>query len=142
MLLAYWLAVVVFIVSIIMLLYALIAKIAGHTSVGWTSLMGSIWLIGGLIMLSLGIVGAGQFAGHVAFDIGRVMGQGEDIHRAQLGAQQPGILGQPGLDQVVTQQTELVHRKSVIRRELWAVVIVVNQRYRHRDFRVVTSAGY
>ena len=88
------------------------------------------------------VVFAGQFAGHVAFDIGRVMGQGEDIHRAQLGAQQPGILGQPGLDQVVTQQTELVHRKSVIRREHWAVVIVVNQRYRHRDFRVVTSAGY
>lgn len=49
--------VVVFIVSIIMLLYALIAKIAGHTSVGWTSLMGSIWLIGGIQLLGLGVVG-------------------------------------------------------------------------------------
>ena len=49
--------VVVFIVSIIMLLYALIAKIAGHTSVGWTSLMGSIWLLGGIQLLGLGIVG-------------------------------------------------------------------------------------
>ncbi len=46
--------VVVFIVSIIMLLYALIAKIAGHTSVGWTSLMGSIWLIGGIQLLGSG----------------------------------------------------------------------------------------
>ena len=39
------------------LLYALIAKIAGHTSVGWTSLMGSIWLIGGIQLLGLGVVG-------------------------------------------------------------------------------------
>ena len=49
--------VVVFIISLLMLLYALIAKIAGHTSVGWTSLMGSIWLIGGIQLLGLGVVG-------------------------------------------------------------------------------------
>ena len=49
--------VVVFIVSLIMLIYALIAKLAGHTSVGWTSLMGSIWLIGGIQLLGLGVVG-------------------------------------------------------------------------------------
>ncbi len=48
---------VVFIISLLMLLYALIAKIAGHTSVGWTSLMGSIWLIGGIQLLGLGVVG-------------------------------------------------------------------------------------
>ena len=49
--------VVVFIVSLIMLIYALVAKLAGHTSVGWTSLMGSIWLIGGIQLLGLGVVG-------------------------------------------------------------------------------------
>lgn len=49
--------VIVFAVSLIMLLYALISKILGHTSAGWTSLMGSIWLIGGIQLLSLGIVG-------------------------------------------------------------------------------------
>ncbi len=49
--------VIVFFVSLLMLLYALIAKILGHTSVGWTSLIGSIWLIGGIQLLSLGIVG-------------------------------------------------------------------------------------
>ena len=49
--------VVVFLVSLVMLLYALVAKLLGHTSVGWTSLMGSIWLIGGIQLLSLGIVG-------------------------------------------------------------------------------------
>ena len=49
--------VVVFVVSLIMLIYALVAKLAGHTSVGWTSLMGSIWLIGGIQLLGLGVVG-------------------------------------------------------------------------------------
>ena len=49
--------VVVFLVSLVMLLYALVAKLLGHTSVGWTSLMGSIWLIGGIELLGLGVVG-------------------------------------------------------------------------------------
>lgn len=49
--------VIVFLVSIAMLLYALIAKLLGHTSAGWTSLMGSIWLIGGIQLLSLGVIG-------------------------------------------------------------------------------------
>ena len=49
--------VVVFLVSLVMLFYALISKLMGHTSTGWTSLMGSIWLIGGIQLLSLGIVG-------------------------------------------------------------------------------------
>ncbi len=51
------LGVIVFLVSLVMLVYALIAKLTGHTSAGWTSLMGSIWLIGGIQLLSLGIVG-------------------------------------------------------------------------------------
>ena len=49
--------VVVFLVSLVMLLYALISKLMGGTAAGWTSLMGSIWLIGGIQLLSLGIVG-------------------------------------------------------------------------------------
>ena len=49
--------VVIFVVSLVMLLYALIAKIMGSTTAGWTSLMGSIWLIGGIQLLSLGVIG-------------------------------------------------------------------------------------
>ena len=49
--------VVIFLISLVMLLYALISKLTGHTSAGWTSLMGSIWLIGGIQLLSLGVVG-------------------------------------------------------------------------------------
>ena len=52
-----WIGVLVFLISIAMLVYALISKLTGHTSAGWTSLMGSIWLIGGVQLLSLGVVG-------------------------------------------------------------------------------------
>ena len=49
--------VIVFLVSLVMLLYALISKLMGGTTAGWTSLMGSSWLIGGIQLLSLGVVG-------------------------------------------------------------------------------------
>ena len=49
--------VVIFMVSLVMLLYALVAKLMGSTTAGWTSLMGSIWLIGGIQLLSLGVIG-------------------------------------------------------------------------------------
>lgn len=49
--------IVVFMVSIVMMIYALISKLMGHTSAGWTSLMGSIWMIGGIQLLSLGVIG-------------------------------------------------------------------------------------
>ena len=48
---------VIFVVSLFMLLYALIAWITGNTVAGWTSMLGSIWLIGGIQLLSLGIIG-------------------------------------------------------------------------------------
>lgn len=47
----------IFIVSIGMLIYSLIRHFMGATIVGWTTLMVSVWGIGGLILLSLGVVG-------------------------------------------------------------------------------------
>lgn len=47
----------VFLFSIIMLLWSIIQKIRGVTVQGWTSMLVSIWAIGGLILLSIGIVG-------------------------------------------------------------------------------------
>ena len=44
-------------VAIGMFVYALVSLGFGHAIAGWGSMMISIWLIGGLIMLSLGIVG-------------------------------------------------------------------------------------
>ena len=40
-----------------MLIYSFIRHFMGATIVGWTTLMVSVWAIGGLILLSLGIVG-------------------------------------------------------------------------------------
>lgn len=48
---------VVFCVSVIMLLYFLVRKLAGHTVDGWTSLACSIWALGGIQLLSLGVIG-------------------------------------------------------------------------------------
>lgn len=48
---------VIFFLSIIMLVYSFIRHFMGATIVGWTTLMVSVWAIGGLILLALGIVG-------------------------------------------------------------------------------------
>ena len=48
---------VIFLLSIVMLLWTLIRRIAGHTVTGWASLMWSIWMIGGIQLLSLGVIG-------------------------------------------------------------------------------------
>ncbi|MDO4284758.1 MAG: glycosyltransferase family 2 protein [Eubacteriales bacterium] len=47
----------IFFVSIAMLIYSLVRHFTGSTIVGWTTLMVSVWAIGGLILLSLGIIG-------------------------------------------------------------------------------------
>lgn len=47
----------IFLLSIIALLWALIARLSGHTVSGWTSLICSIWMIGGIQLLSLGVIG-------------------------------------------------------------------------------------
>ena len=47
----------IFIVSIGMLIYSLVRHFTGATIVGWTTLMVSVWAIGGLILLSLGVLG-------------------------------------------------------------------------------------
>jgi hypothetical protein len=38
-------------------LYALIQHFLGHTTAGWTSLMASIWIVGGMQMVSIGVIG-------------------------------------------------------------------------------------
>ena len=47
----------IFLISIGILIYSLIRHFMGATIIGWTTLMVSIWAIGGLILLSLGVVG-------------------------------------------------------------------------------------
>lgn len=44
-------------VALVMVIYALVSRVSGNVVAGWTSLMVSVWFVGGLIMVSLGVVG-------------------------------------------------------------------------------------
>ncbi len=48
---------IILLLSFITLIYAVIMKIVGNTVSGWTFIICSIWLIGGIQMLSLGVIG-------------------------------------------------------------------------------------
>lgn len=47
----------VFAISLVMLGYSVFQWVMGETIVGWASLICSVWAIGGLILLSLGVIG-------------------------------------------------------------------------------------
>lgn len=48
---------IILFISIGIMIYSLIRKLTGHTITGWTFLSISIWFIGGLQMISVGIIG-------------------------------------------------------------------------------------
>lgn len=52
-----WLGLFIFIVSLIMVIYSLISFFVGATVSGWTSTLCSIWALGGLQLLAIGIIG-------------------------------------------------------------------------------------
>lgn len=47
----------IFVCSVAMLIYSLVQHFLGNTSIGWTSLIVSIWAIGGLQLLAIGVIG-------------------------------------------------------------------------------------
>lgn len=51
------LGIAIFLISIIMLVYTLVRYYTGHTIAGWSSLAISVWTLGGLLLLSIGVVG-------------------------------------------------------------------------------------
>ena len=51
------LGILIFIISLLVTIYCIVVKLVGYTVDGWTFLACSIWLVGGVQMLSLGIVG-------------------------------------------------------------------------------------
>jgi glycosyltransferase involved in cell wall biosynthesis len=48
---------IIFLLSLIALIYLLIGHAVGNVQIGWTSTMASIWLLGGLQLFAIGIVG-------------------------------------------------------------------------------------
>ena len=49
--------VIVFGVSLLIMLYSLIVKLIGNAVSGWTFTICSIWLLGGIQMISIGLIG-------------------------------------------------------------------------------------
>lgn len=47
----------IFLVSMVMIFYNIIRWLTGNTVTGWASLSCSVWMMGGLILLSLGVIG-------------------------------------------------------------------------------------
>lgn len=45
------------IISAIIIIYSLVRKFTGYTVAGWTSLMASIWFLGSIIIISIGVIG-------------------------------------------------------------------------------------
>jgi polyisoprenyl-phosphate glycosyltransferase len=56
-----------FILSVITGSYAIIQKLSGNTTSGWTSLMISIWLIGGLQLMGIGLIG--EYIGKIFVEV-------------------------------------------------------------------------
>lgn len=44
-------------IAVVMAVYTIVCKFTGHTDAGWASLMLSLWFIGGVQLLSLGLIG-------------------------------------------------------------------------------------
>ncbi|AEP00735.1 glycosyltransferase family 2 protein [Weizmannia coagulans] len=60
---------VTFILSAFVGLYALIEELAGHTVSGWASLIISIWLLGGLELMAVGLIG--EYIGKIFKEVKR-----------------------------------------------------------------------
>lgn len=60
---------ITFILSAFVGLYALIEELAGHTVSGWASLIISIWLLGGLELMAVGLIG--EYIGKIFKEVKR-----------------------------------------------------------------------
>ncbi|MBQ7128848.1 MAG: glycosyltransferase, partial [Clostridia bacterium] len=56
-------------ISVIILIYSLISYFSGNATSGWTSLIVSIWAIGGLNLIAIGIIG--EYVGKVFLETKR-----------------------------------------------------------------------
>lgn len=57
------LGIIISVISVLVLIYSLIVKLLGNTVPGWTFIICSVWIVAGLEMLSLGIIG--QYIGKI-----------------------------------------------------------------------------
>lgn len=60
---------IAFLLSSVAGIYALIVKLLGHAESGWTSLMISLWFIGGLLLIGIGLIG--EYIGKIYQEVKR-----------------------------------------------------------------------
>ena len=65
----FWLGVVIFILSVIVMAYTFFVRIFGYTVTGWSTMFASIWALGGIQLLSLGVVG--EYIGKIYKEVKR-----------------------------------------------------------------------
>ncbi|TCD54152.1 glycosyltransferase [Alloscardovia theropitheci] len=56
-----------FVISMLMLVYIFVSVLRGHAVSGWGSIMASMWLLGGAILMALGIVG--EYVGKIYLEV-------------------------------------------------------------------------
>lgn len=64
-----YLGFVIVLLSIILTVYTLFSRFNGQTTAGWSSLMISIWLLGGVQLISLSIIG--EYVGKIFTEVKR-----------------------------------------------------------------------
>ncbi|MEE0875502.1 MAG: glycosyltransferase, partial [Ruminococcus sp.] len=52
-----WLGLIIFLISLVMIIYSIVRFFIGATVSGWASTLCSIWALGGLQLLAIGIIG-------------------------------------------------------------------------------------
>jgi glycosyltransferase involved in cell wall biosynthesis len=57
----------IFLICIAAFLYILVRYLTGHTVAGWASIVTSVWAIGGLTLLSLGVIG--EYVGKIYLEV-------------------------------------------------------------------------
>ena len=64
-----WLGLIIFLISLIMIIYSIISHFVGATVSGWASTLCSIWALGGLQLLAIGIIG--EYIGKIYLEANR-----------------------------------------------------------------------
>ena len=62
-----YLGVLIFLISLLFLIWGVVQKFRGLTVQGWSSLITSVWAIGGLILLAIGVVG--EYIGKIYLEV-------------------------------------------------------------------------
>lgn len=57
------------VIAVVMAVYALVQKFMGHTVAGWASLMVSIWFLGGVQLMAMGLIG--EYIGKIYKEVKR-----------------------------------------------------------------------